>query len=239
MVSHSFLRKTATAILLSSLLLSCRGRVTRQTEQQQTKATEPSSTQNIVYGGLVIKEQSDYILIPVSLSEDKNQKRNPFSGSSSYYRDSNFIYNIIFYRKQDGESHLLLNKKALVSSFDFLEKKEQRKSPTGFWLYRIIENDTNGDNQLTYEDASIGYLSDGSGKNLQQITPNNTQMLSWSVVQSVGAIFIKIVKDSDNDKKFTERDEATFIKVSLDAPSVGTEIINEQIKQQIKSITLK
>jgi hypothetical protein len=242
MANHSFLRRIFTAILLSTLLLSCQTRVTRETEQTKKAAqsSKPNnSTQKIIYGDLVIKEQSDYIMIPVSLAEDKNQNRKKLLDSSSYYERSNLYSNIIFYRKKDGVSHLLLTQKALISSFELLERKQPGKPLTRFLLYRIIETDTNGDKKLTPEDATLGYLSDMAGKNLQQITPNNTQFISWTVVQSIGAIFIKIIKDSDKDKKITERDETTFIKVDLDKPSIGTEIISDKIKQKIRSLSLK
>lgn len=235
MVSFSLLRKISTAILLSTFLLSCRSSVNR--EAQSTKATQISQKQTsvkqtIVYGDLVIKEQSDYIMIPVSLSGEDNQG---LLRGSSYERTSLYS-NIIFYRKKDGETHLLLNKKAAIFYFDFLEKKEQGKPATNFLLYKIVDKDTNGDKKLTSEDAIIGYLSDVSGKNLRQITPNNTQLLNWTVVQSIGTLFAKIIKDSDNDKKFTERDETTLLKVSLDNPTIGTEMISDRIKQQIKSL---
>ena len=236
MVSFSFLRKIFTAILLSAFLLSCRSsgnRETQTTQANQASQKQSSAKQNIIYGDLVIKEQSNYIMIPVSLSGEENQAL--LRGSSSYER-TNLYSNIIFYPKKDGESHLLLNKKAVIFDFNFLEKKGQGKPPTNFLLYRIVDKDTNGDRNLTPEDANIGYLSDLSGKNLRQITPNNTQLVNWTVVQSIGSLFAKIIKDSDNDKKFTERDETTWLKVSLDNPTIGTEMISDRIKQQIKSI---
>lgn len=236
MVSFNFLRRILIAILLSTFLWSCRSSVNRDaqsTKATQTTQTQASVKQNIVYGELVIKEQSDYIMIPVSLSGEENQAL--LRGSSSYER-TNLYSNIIFYRKKDGESHLLLNKKPVIFDFNFLEKKGQGKPPTNFLLYRIVDKDTNGDRNLTPEDANIGYLSDLSGKNLRQITPNNTQLVNWTVVQSIGTLFAKIIKDSNNDKKFTERDETTWLKVSLDNPTIGTEMISDRIKQQIKSI---
>jgi len=120
-----------------------------------------------------------------------------------------------------------------------LEKKEAGKPSTRFWLYRIIENDTNKDNKLNSQDAIIVYISDSSGKNLQQITPNNAQLISRTIVQSVGAIFLKNIEDSDNDKKITERDKINFIKVNLNKPAIGAEIISDQMDQEIKSYILK
>jgi hypothetical protein len=233
------LKKITTAIIVAIVSSSCQANVFRKAEQVKTKAiAEEKSQPNIVYGDLIFKEQSDYVMIPASI-KDNNQNRGSYLDSSAYSEKDIQLYNIIFFNKINGEKNLLLKKKAIISSFDFLEKKEAGKPSTRFWLYRIIENDTNKDNKLNSQDAIIGYISDSSGRNLQQITPNNTQLISWTIVQSVGAIFIKIIQDSDNDKKFTQRDNINFIKVNLNKPALGAEIISDQIDQEIKSYILK
>lgn len=228
----SFFKKITTAIILTTLCFSCQSTVSKKPEQINPTPQKPQP--KIIYGDLVVKEQSDYLMIPVSI-KDKNSNRGSFLDSSGYSEKESQFYNIIFYHKQDGKTHLLLNKKAVINSFDFIERKQTGKPTTRFWLYRIIENDTNKDDKVNSQDATIGYLSDASGKNIQQITPNNTQLISWNFVQSQGAIFIKIIKDSDNDNKFTETDKTNFLKVNLDKPEEGSEIINDQIEQEIKS----
>ncbi len=239
MINYNLLKKITTAIIVATLSLSCQANVPRKLEQGKAKAIDEQKSQpNIVYGDLILKEQSDYLMIPVSI-KDNNQNRGSYLDSSAYSDKEIQLYNIIFSHKINGNTNLLLNKKAIITSFDFLEKKEEGKPSTRFWLYRIIENDTNKDNKLNSQDAIIGYISDSSGRNLQQITPNNTQLISWTIVQSVGAIFLKITEDSDNDKKFTERDNINFIKVNLNKPAIGTEIISDKIEQQIKSYILK
>ncbi|MDF5711248.1 MAG: hypothetical protein PUP90_27150 [Nostoc sp. S4] len=237
MKNYKFLKKITTAIIIAAVSFSCESKITRKTEQ--AKATDkPKSQSNIVYGDLIIKEQSDYLMIPVNLPEDNQEKESNLNLSRSYQR-KNLLYNIIFYRKQDGETHLLLNKKALINSFDLLEVKAAEKPITRVWLYRIIDQDTNADQKLNIEDAIIGYISDLSGKNIQQITPNNTKIINWVVVPGQNAIFIKIIKDSNNDKKFTEEDKTNFVRVNLDKPGIGTEIVSEQVEQEIKSYVFK
>ncbi|QMS88974.1 hypothetical protein HUN01_15700 [Nostoc edaphicum CCNP1411] len=237
MRGYRFLNKITTAIIITTLSFSCKSSVSRNAEQ--AKATEKSKPQpNLVYGDLIIKEQSDYLMIPVSLAEQNEDKGIDLKLSRSYERN-NQLYNIIFYQKQDGEAHLLLNKKAIITSFDLLEVKAANKPITRVWLYRIVDQDTNTDKKLSSEDATIGYLSDLSGKNLLQVTPNNTRIISWVIVPSQNAIFLKIIKDSDNNKKFTAEDKTNFVRVNLDKPSMGTEIISEQIEQEIKSYVFK
>jgi hypothetical protein len=237
MIVNCFWKKITTAIVITTVALSCEP--STKTRVEQAKATEEQKPQqNIGYGDLVIKEQSDYLMIPVTVSERSQDKDINYSLSRSYGKE-NKLYNFIFYNKQDGATHLLLNKKAIINSFDFLETKLAGKIPTRFWLYKILEQDTNADKKLNFEDAILGYISDLSGKNLVKITPNNTQILNWVIIPSQNALFLKIIKDSDNDKKFTERDKTNFMRVNLDKPGMGTEIISDSIEQEIKTYISK
>lgn len=239
MKNYRFLNKITTAMIVAALSFSCKSSVSRNAEQ--AKATEkPKPQQNLIYGDLIIKEQSDYLMIPVSLAEQNEDKGVDLNLSRSYENGrNNQLYNIIFYQKQGSEAHLLLNKKAIITSFDLLEVKAANKPTTRVWLYKIIDQDTNIDKKLNSDDATIGYLSDLSGKNLQQITPNNTRIISWVVVPGQNAIFLKILKDSDNNKKFTKEDKTNFVRVNLDKIGMGTEIISDQIEQEIKSYVFK
>ncbi|MBD2682094.1 MULTISPECIES: hypothetical protein [Nostoc] len=237
MKNYTFLKKITTAIIIAVVSFSCEPEVTRNGEQ--AKATDkPKPESNIIYGDLVIKEQSDYLMIPVSFSDQDREKENNLSLSRSYERSNN-LYNIIFYNKQDGEAHLLLNKKAVINSFELLEVKAANKPITRVWLYKILDQDTNADKKINTDDAIVGFISDLSGKNLQQITPNNTQIINWVVLPSQNAIFLKIIKDSNNDKKFTGEDNTNFVRVNLDRPGIGTEIISDRLEQEIKSYILK
>ncbi|MEH1798546.1 MAG: hypothetical protein V7L13_05140 [Nostoc sp.] len=239
MKNYRFLNKITTAMIVAALSFSCKSSVSRNAEQ--AKATEkPKPQPNLIYGDLIIKEQSDYLMIPVSLAEQHEDKGVDLNLSRSYENEiNNQLYNIIFYQKQGSEAHLLLNKKAIITSFDLLEVKAADKPTTRVWLYKIIDQDTNTDKKFNSEDATIGYVSDLSGKNLQQITPNNTRIISWVVVPGQNTIFLKILKDSDNDKKFTKEDRTNFVRVNLDKIGMGTEIISDQIEQEIKSYVFK
>lgn len=234
MNNNRFLKRIATTIIIAGLCLSCEPANTRKTEQVNAAENEKIEP-NINYGELIIKEQSDYLIIPVYVTDSSQEKEGKLNLLRSYEKDNKPLHNIIFYHKQDGVNHLLLNKKAIINSFELLETKAANKPPTRFWLYKIFDQDTNQDKKINSEDAIVGYFSDLSGKNLQQITPNNSQIINWVVVASQNALFIKIIKDSNNDKKFTEKDKINFLRVNLEQPGMGTEIISDQIEQQIKS----
>lgn len=237
MVIRNLFKQVTTLTLFLSLSISC----SSNPNAENNKSTDVNAKQNLdnhlIYGNLIINDKSDYLMIPVKIANG-NQEGNFLFGFSRYSGKNGKIKpnNIIFYSKKDGTSHILLNQKASITEFKLLEyKQEPGKAPKRFWFYKIIETDTNGNKQLDSQDATVGYISDLSGKNLKQITPANTKIMNWDVIQSVGAMFIKIVKDSDNDKRFTEKDKTTFIKVNLDNPEIGKEIISNQLEKELQS----
>jgi hypothetical protein len=236
-VNNSLWKRITLATIIAIISWSCDAKVDRNTRQTNANtADKPQPEPQIFYGDLIIKGQSDYLMIPVNLTGENQKYEDNLNISRSDNRYSE-LSNIIFYHKSDGENHLLLNKRSIINSFDLLDTKSAGKANTRFWLYRIIDQDTNGDKKLTAGDAIVGYLSDLSGKNLQQITPNNSQIINWVVLPSQNAVFLKIIKDSDNDQKFTEKDKTNFVRVNLDKPGMGTEIISDQIEQEIKKYT--
>ncbi len=241
MAINQVLKQIITLTLLAGFSLSC----SSNPNKKETKVADANASQasdpHIIYGNLIINDKSDYLMIPVDVATG-NEEGNFLFGSSRYSGKNGKVkpYNIIFYSKKDGKSHILLNKKALINDFKLLEyKQESGKPPKRFWFYKIIEKDTNGNKQLDSQDATVGYISDLSGKNLKQITPSGTQIMNWNVIQSIGAMFIKIIRDSDNDNRFTEKDRTAFIKVNIDNPEIGKEIISNQLEKEIQSHIVK
>lgn len=219
------------SVLLSTLALACspiwENRLNR-TAQAQEEETQ------IIYGEIA-DASSEYIMIPVEVADNKS-----FLGSdyaSEYRNKGTSPVNMIFHSLKTGQSHLLLNKKAVITQWQFLElKKEKDKPVRKVLLLRLIEADTNGDQKFDWNDASVAYLADNLGKNMRQITPLNAQISGWKYDKNRNIIFLRVIKDSDNNKKFTSQDEVNFIKVNPNNPAPGKEIISDKIQQQLKSL---
>lgn len=233
MTKHRFWQNIALTVLISMLAVACNRNAAQNAQSGNNTQQQSSSKSKIDYGDLIIKEQSDYVMIPVNIEGESG-----LLDRSDYKRGAT-TNNFIFYHKPDGETNLLLKKAALIDSFQLLETKNAGKPDTKVWFYGIIDQDTNQDKKLNQDDAIIGYTSDLAGKNLQQVTPNNTRMLSWVLLPSQNAILIKILKDSNNDKKFTSEDAVNFVRVNLDKPEIGKDIISDKLDQEIKSYVTK
>ena len=249
MLYWRYLRFFLTVIFLGIFLCACEEPEKEKPQKTTDLPSEPPTT--LVYDELKIKEQSDYILIPVGISPDKNERREGLFSRKSPNKSKNF-YNIIFYNKKNASTNLLLNKSAIIKSLNFLEidapiepaekpatTETTEKTQKSFWLYRIITTDTNQDGKLNDLDANIGYISDLSGKNLRQITPENSQLIDWYTLPAQGEIIFKILNDSDKDRNFTEKDRINFIKVNLNNPKIGTNLIDKQLEQKIQSYSLE
>lgn len=231
-------RRYAIASLLCALSLACTGTLNRKSPLTTANASDAEPP--ISYGDLIFPQQSDYFIIPVGFQGDGNSSKSIFS--KDIYRDSAYepmsmmtIYNLIFHNRRTGESHLLLSENSLISSFQLIneENAEGQAVKNQFVFIEVIPDDTNQDGTRDRQDAVIGYIADASGKNLKQVTPDNTQLVFWQIDKPLGFMLLKVVQDSNNDRKFTREDDISFIKVPLSNPGIGPDIITPEMRQQI------
>jgi len=235
---RSYITNALIAIIFSFFASSCQANINVKALQRKPSQQEKARP-NITYGELIAHPKSEYLMFPViGVYSDNDQPANNWLFSSSSETEKR-IHNIVFYDKKEGKSYLLLRNKAWILSYDLIERNAPGRATKRFWLYRIINKDTNGDQQLTTEDAIIGYISDLSGRNLKQITPNNSQMKNWKVIESMGSIFIQILKNTNNDKKITEKDTSNYIRINLDNLETITEVFTPDTEEEIKSILHK
>ncbi|NJR50386.1 MAG: hypothetical protein HC780_13310 [Leptolyngbyaceae cyanobacterium CSU_1_3] len=112
---------------------------------QSNDQPEAQSASNLAYGNPIIRKNAEYIMIPVEVQTP--QKREISFSSDSYesssgqatfsnvgfelYSSGN-INNVIFYNRADQKNHLLIDKKAAITSFYYpieepVEVKSQAK----------------------------------------------------------------------------------------------------------------
>ena len=222
----------ATSVLISTLVLACspigENRLNRTAQAQEEEDAE------LIYGEIV-DASPEYIMIPVEVAGKQGLLSQDYS--SEYRTKGSSPVNMIVHSLKTGQSHLLLKKKAVITQWQFLDLKKEKDKPARKVLFlRLIETDTNGNQKFDGDDASVGYLADISGKNLQRITPLNAQLIGWKYDKNRDIIFLRVLKDYDNNKKFTTQDEVNFIKVNPNNPGQGKEIISDKIQQELKSL---
>lgn len=227
----------------------------RLVTNDSTATTDSKNQQILVYGDYMDLDSTDYLLIPLGMkvldgkedgglrSKSSGEYNESYAGSYSSYKYNfyslNFgnCNNIIFYNKKNDETHLLLQKPAIISQFYFpYYDKEYTGEKYYFILLGIREDDTNLDGYINEEDAETVYLSDLSGKTMFKITPDNTQLVDWFIDMPTNNILMKVRYDSNKDKKFNYYDEIEILKTSIDSPVEAKKIIGKEIKANIKKI---
>ncbi len=224
-------------------------------KNDSTSTTDLKNQKILVYGDYMDLDSTDYLLIPIGMKTiDQVEDKGLRSKSSDEYAETaadsyrsykyNFYSlnfgncnNIIFYNKLNDETHLMLQKPAIISQFYFpYYIPEYAGKKFYFILIGIREDDTNADGYINSEDAEKVYISDMSGKNMFQINPDNTQLIDWFIDMKTNNILIKVRFDSNKDEKFNYYDEIDILKTSIDSPVMGKRIINKEIKSNIKKI---
>ena len=208
----------------------------------------------LVYYNPVISDFSEYIMIPVgfkNIAESRLSKIGSYSsyGSSGSYSVSGIYYkyrglfnNIVFKNKNQQDTFLLLDKKALITCFYYPYKycKEKDADVPKFLMFSVIEKDTNGDNLINDDDAENIYLANMSGKNMKRVNPENTKLINWTLNRKDKKIYLRLRTDSNLDKKFTKNDKMEIIVTDVENPSLEPVfLINEETKQKIRKILEK
>ncbi|MFY9311310.1 MAG: hypothetical protein WAQ28_19855 [Bacteroidia bacterium] len=220
------------------------------------KASEPKKQQQLVYGDYMDLDSTNYLLIPLGMKTvEENENRLLKNKASEEYSTESYIgsyrsyrynfytldfgncNNIIFYNKKNEDTHLLLQKPAVIAEFYFpFYNAEYKAKKYWFLLFGIHESDSNDDGYINDEDAETVYISNLSGQNMISITPENTQLVDWYIDEATNNILMKVRLDSNNDKKFSATDDIEILKTAISTPQQGLPIIGEGIKKDIKKI---
>ena len=133
---------------------------------------------------------------------------------------------MIFYNSTTNQSKKLLEGKlALIAPF--LTKRNSyyntEKEPDvtnnilpHHIIYSIRMEDFNGDKVIDSDDPSYLFISNKTGDNLRQVTPNGFHVLSWTVSKDKKTILVKAQHDKNKNRKFGNGDDQVYYRIDLD-----------------------
>ncbi len=114
--------------------------------------------------------------------------------------------NIIFFNSKTEETYPLLETYGYISSIDIPHYYNGVKPPEEKrrkWnLYKIANNDSNGDGRINEMDNSPYFISDIFGKALTQITPDTLQLDSHWIDDDGNKIYFESITQLDNKDEF-------------------------------------
>jgi hypothetical protein len=229
------MKKTISITLLSFTILasSC-------TEESKTISTDETSNiqtksqPKIQYDSPIIIGKTDILLYPLRLNDGDYE---------SYKRDVNSNHwNLIFHNVISGKSELLTKEKVIINSFNIGHSENspnnQNTLSDQFIYYNITDSDYDGNKKLTDKDPRKLYLSNLEGKSFIRISPNNYDLSSWKIDDKHDLILMDLIKDTNGDKEFNDKDEVEYFTYNLKTGSLKA-VFDKNFEDEIKKLAKK
>jgi len=229
------MKKAISIVLIGIIILA-----SACTEESKTLSTdEIISTQTkkqpkVEYDSPVLVNKTDIVLYPLKLND---------GDFDSYKRGANVNYwNLIFHNIVSGKSELLTNEKMIINSFNIghSENAPNQKAMLSdqFIYYNITDSDDDGDKKLTAKDPNKLYLSNLEGKSFTRISLNNYHLSRWKIDDKHDSILMDLIKDSNGDKEFNDKDEIEYFVYNLKT-GVLKAVFDQKFKDEIKNLAKK
>lgn len=190
----------------------------RPKEDLADPTTEPNietidskyNTFNLQINNPTVLDSSDWVLYPLTL-EELEETDEGFK-SSSYGRQYAY-WNVAFYNTITKQSRLLSDSvKMLINSISpkndaIIHSGQREKRNEGLIYYSITTKDYNQDEKFNSEDPKYLFISNLSGQDFKQVSPDNFDLTHWQTIKETNKILIQARKDSNKDTKFDGDDE--------------------------------
>jgi len=183
-------------------------------------------TINLQFNHPTVLGGSDWVLYPLRLEELKETSKG-FQSSSYGYRESVY-WNVAFYNTETKQTRLLSeNLKMIIYSisprgnYNPITQSGQRNNINDDLIYYTVRTtDFNQDGKLNSDDPRYLFISDLSGQNFRQISPDNFDLVHWEVILGTNKILIQACNDSNKDKKFNSNDEIVSFVYDIESQKI-------------------
>lgn len=215
-------------VLSFTLLTSSCTEEAKSISTDEKSNIQTKSQPKIQYDSPIIIGKTDIVIYPLRLNGGDYE---------SYKRDVNSNYwNLIFHNVISGKSELLTKEKVIINSFDIGHAKNNQNTLSDqFIYYTITDLDYDGNKKLTDKDPNKLYLSTLDGKSFIRISPNNYDLYSWKIDDKHDLILMDLIKDTNKDKEFNEKDEIEYFTYNLKT-GVLKSVFDQNFKEEIENL---
>ena len=179
-------------------------------------------------------------LIPVGQVNLEKEERIKLEGGSGFeYASSDYDYeyhhglfnNFVFYDFETGQKVKLFNEKVAITDWVYL-----KIGSIDVLLFQGTKTDTNGDNQLDYNDYQCLFAYYINNEELIEYNFEHKSVLGFEHMKKTDLVSIKVGIDKNGDFEFDRKREPQEI-VTLNVKTKETQkLISEDLKQEIQQI---
>jgi len=182
----------------------------------------------------IVIEGNPYLLIPVGQKTVREREVAALHAEArppkGFGQVIGLFNNVIFYRPEDAQTHLLSQTKWIIIGIIYPKTLEEGR----FLVYYIAENDDNQDGWLDHQDYLNLYVSDVQGGGLRRLNPPRTRALArWHFIR--GEFYVLLQEDVNRDGRFTSVDPQRLVRIN---PQTGEfrVVTSEELMKRIAAI---
>lgn len=241
------MRQFLCPILLTVVLTACNSKAEKSVDSHSLATSADKAVVNapqitefrnvkIEFNEPVAIDSSSYVMYPLVL-----QNKDSYEST----RLQNNYWNIIFYNTTSGQYHLLDNKRKMIihsygtntsspySSNEVLVKGYFQTNEVIY--FSVTTFDYNNDGKITLADPTYLFISDKSGNNFRQISPDSLNVKNWQTVGD-NKILIEAVRDSNKDLSFDQSDETIPFIYDLSKGGISKEVFSREFNTSVKKL---
>ncbi|MGD1917004.1 MAG: hypothetical protein ACFCBV_12575 [Phycisphaerales bacterium] len=136
----------------------------------------------------------------------------------------------------EPEQWMLLDRRGVISSIALLTPPRSNDQSVYRVLYVATTEDTNGDGTLDSRDARRAWIADGDGRNPRVVTPEGLHVVRAWIDWERDMLYVRLLEDSDGDRKFTDADESAPWMLHLGGASPAQPLVDEQTVARARAL---
>ncbi|WP_047545134.1 hypothetical protein [Psychroserpens sp. Hel_I_66] len=170
-------------------------------------------------------DSTNYIIHPIGNYKIQKSRAEYFSGADYYsgdYRVANFngykiagdLSNVKFQKVNSDVLKPLTNEVIKIHQMSFLFMIFE-DTKNGFYVYDVIDKDTNANGKLDQKDLKSIYVSDIDGSIFKRISPQLQDLVQWKEMVINKRLYFKTLEDTDNNGEFNKKDTMHYFYLEL------------------------
>ncbi len=170
-------------------------------------------------------DSTNYLIHPIGIYRITRQRSEYFSSdnfASGSYSVSNYssykiagdLSNVKFQHIDSNELKPITGGIMSIRAMSFLYDLFTN-TKVGFYVYEVIDKDTNADGKLTTEDLKSLYLSNSDGTNFKKLSLNSQDLVTWKSLEIKRCLYFKTIENIDNNGVFDKKDKVHYFYLNL------------------------
>lgn len=217
-----------TLLIIIITLSACTKRDNRKVIETSETPSEVKKEQNTVdIADLPIYiDSTNYMIHPIGNYKIQKSRSKYYSGDSFYsgdYRVANYngykiagdLSNVKFQNINSDVLKPLTNEVIKIHQISFLFKIF-KETKNGYYVYDIIDEDTNSNGKLDQKDLKSLYISNSDGSNFKRLSPQLHDLVQWKEMSINKKLFFKTIEDTDGNGEFDKKDTMHYFYLNLD-----------------------